>query len=176
MALDVWRYAALSEYAYRRDSSDQELGLGEIAPGWIPFSLGANLDDKGIYAGDGFVINPSNGLTAYVLQSGGNFTIVFRGTDSASSFGVLEVLDILNDLNLDPLNLHEKWGSADNLVDGHDWASNVAHGIGVYDDTNIFGINDGRDSQWQSARHLVEYVLNAAGGGTFQKSLLLDSP
>ena len=84
MALQIWQYAALSELSYRRGLPDQPLSITDISSNILYHSFGAALQDKNLYADDSMIINPSNGLTAFVVEDGGDYVVVFRGTDSSS--------------------------------------------------------------------------------------------
>ena len=119
-----WQYAALSEIAYRRDENDQRLRVAQVLSNGEVLNLtGTDIEDYNLLSGDdGFIINPENGLTAYVVQVSGRFIIVFRGTDSSSAADEQDLLlPLANGSNvIDP-------ESGNALVDGGDWSSNVAH-------------------------------------------------
>tara|TARA_R110001606_G_scaffold388533_2_gene553915 strand:+ start:1987 stop:2331 length:345 start_codon:yes stop_codon:yes gene_type:complete len=105
MALEIWQYAALSEFSYRRDLGDQALLLKNIASNAVYRSVGADLQNVGLYTDGEMIINPANGLTAFVVESGGGFVVVFRGTDSGNPSRDF-VINMLNDYRIDPSQLN----------------------------------------------------------------------
>lgn len=166
MALETWQYAALAELVYRRAAYDLPLKLSEIAPGWVG-EVPANVAliprfDTGL---DGHLIDISNGLTALILRSGGEYIVVFRGTDTSStSDGEDIVASILGSLSASP-------GNNDGLVDSGDWISNIALGVGSYDWLVPDGLNlsewgEPFQTQWSGARAIIEELLGLVSGDT----------
>lgn len=79
-----WKYAALSELIYRRNDLDQSIKVENIDTGFRFVAANRLSLDSQQFSVDqeNFLYNDS-GFEAAVVQSGDDFIVVFRGTDTA---------------------------------------------------------------------------------------------
>lgn len=172
MSNDFWVYAALSEHIYRRDSTkDQAFLEPELAS--IASANVFVLDEDRINAIEGlglgleihedrYIYNPANGFEAMIAQVDGNWTLVFRGTDTILDAGQT-FADIgvtagwQTALGMAPAAVVAgavaQWNSEQ--INEGDWVANFGLGFGV------------GNSQWDDARALTQLVIDSslfAGG------------